>query len=166
MAVVHRPEQMAQALHEVRTVARTLFLDDRVFLEKFLTGARHVEIQVLGDQHGTMLHLGERDCSIQRRRQKLLEESPSSALDPRLRARMGEAAVRGAAHVGYHSAGTMEFLVGPDGEFSFMEMNTRIQVEHPVTEMLTGIDLVAWMIRIANGEHLPGSRTRSAPRGM
>jgi len=154
MAVVRRPERLADALAEVRLVARTVFLDDRVYVEKFVENARHVEIQVLGDSYGNVVHLGERDCSIQRRQQKLVEESPSTLLSEGLRARMGEAAVRGSRAVGYSSAGTMEFLVDPAGAFYFMEMNTRIQVEHPVTEVRTGIDLVAWMIRVAAGERL------------
>jgi acetyl-CoA carboxylase biotin carboxylase subunit len=154
MAIVRRPEMLAQALIETQKVARTVFLDDRVYLEKFVESARHVEFQVLGDMHGNVVHLGERDCSIQRRQQKLLEESPSTAVSPEMRQRMGDAAVAGAKAVGYESAGTMEFLVDPAGEFYFMEMNTRIQVEHPVTEMRTGVDLIAWMIRVAAGERL------------
>ncbi len=165
MAVVRRPERLAAALVEVQKVARTVFLDDRVYLERYVEGARHVEVQVLGDTHGTVVHLGERDCSIQRRQQKLLEESPSTVLTPDLRARMGEAAVRGARAVGYSSAGTMEFLVDPAGDFYFMEMNTRIQVEHPLTEMCTGIDLVGWMIRVAAGERLAFSQDDIRPRG-
>jgi acetyl-CoA carboxylase, biotin carboxylase subunit len=165
MAVVRGPGELAEAFEEVRQVARTVFLDERVYLEKFVEDARHVEIQVLADSHGTVLHLGERDCSIQRRRQKLVEESPSPVLSDELRARMSEASVAGARAVGYVSAGTMEFLVDPAGDFYFMEMNTRIQVEHPVTEMCTGVDLVAWMIRIAAGERLPFGQPDIRPVG-
>src|SRR5579859_3075429 len=149
MKVVHDPDQLGAALQDVQAVARKVFLDDRVYLEKYIQDARHVEIQVLGDGHGNVVHLGERDCSIQRRNQKLVEESPSTAIDDDLRERMGRAAVAGAQAIGYSSAGTFEFLVDPDGGFYFMEMNTRIQVEHPVTEMRTGVDLVAGMIRVA-----------------
>jgi acetyl-CoA carboxylase biotin carboxylase subunit len=165
MAMVRRPEELAEAFEAVRNTARTVFLDERVYLEKFVEDARHVEIQILADRHGTVLHLGERDCSIQRRRQKLLEESPSPLLPEELRARMAEVSVAGARSIGYTSAGTMEFLVDPDGGFYFMEMNTRIQVEHPVTEMRTGIDLVAWMIRIAAGERLPFTQDDIRPTG-
>ncbi|MGW5053094.1 acetyl-CoA carboxylase biotin carboxylase subunit [Actinokineospora sp. NPDC004072] len=153
MQVVRRAEDLPAALAEVQQTARTIFLDDRVYLERFVTGARHVEVQVLGDHHGSIVHLGERDCSIQRRQQKLVEESPSTVLSPRLREEICAAAVAGAAAAGYRSAGTVEFLVAGD-EFYFMEMNSRIQVEHPVTEVRSGIDLVAWMIRVASGEPL------------
>ncbi|SDD18783.1 acetyl-CoA carboxylase biotin carboxylase subunit [Actinokineospora iranica] len=154
MRVVHRPEDLADALADVAHTARTIFLDDRVYLESFITAARHVEVQILGDQHGSIVHLGERDCSIQRRQQKLVEESPSTVLSAEMRERMCAAAVAGARAVGYSSAGTVEFLVDPAAEFYFMEMNSRIQVEHPVTEVRSGVDLVAWMIRVAAGEPL------------
>jgi acetyl-CoA carboxylase biotin carboxylase subunit len=154
ITIVREPADLPGAYAETQRIARTVFRDDRVYLEKFIESARHVEVQVLGDKHGSVVHLGERDCSIQRRRQKLVEESPSTALDDEARERICRAAVMGARSVGYHSAGTMEFLLGPDGDFYFMEMNTRIQVEHPVTEMRAGIDLVQWMIRVAAGAPL------------
>jgi acetyl-CoA carboxylase, biotin carboxylase subunit len=154
MQVVWDSAELPAAYTEVQRVARTIFHDDRIYLEKFISSARHVEIQLLGDQHGAVVHLGERDCSIQRRQQKLVEESPSTALDPELREQMGQAAIAGARAVGYHSAGTMEFLLDRDGNFYFMEMNTRIQVEHPVTEVRAGLDLVEWMLRVAAGEPL------------
>jgi acetyl-CoA carboxylase biotin carboxylase subunit len=134
--------------------AQANFGNSGVYLEKYLTGMKHVEIQIIADKHGNVVHLGERDCSVQRRRQKLLEEAPCPILTPETRRLMGEAAVRAARAVNYSGAGTLEFLLGPDGKFYFMEMNTRIQVEHPVTEMITGIDLIKEMIRVAEGEPL------------
>ncbi|HET9656496.1 MAG TPA: acetyl-CoA carboxylase biotin carboxylase subunit [Kineosporiaceae bacterium] len=165
MAVVPDAESLPAAFADVRRTAGTLFGDDRLYVERYVTAARHVEVQVLGDRHGTVVHLGERDCTIQRRRQKLVEESPSAALGEDLRARICAAAVEGARAVGYHNAGTMEFLVDAEGRFFFMEMNTRIQVEHAVTEMRTGIDLVEWMIRTAAGERLTFAQDQVALSG-
>jgi acetyl-CoA/propionyl-CoA carboxylase biotin carboxyl carrier protein len=154
MRIVRQPERLHDALDAGRREAASSFGDERLVLERLVEGARHVEVQVLFDRFGEGVHLGERDCSIQRRHQKILEEAPSPALDPTQRAWLGEAALRLAKAVGYESAGTCEFLVDPRGTITFSEMNTRLQVEHPVTEMITGRDLVADQIRIAAGEPL------------
>ena len=154
MRTVHSPEELPRALAAARREAKAAFGDDRVYLEKLIHPARHVEIQILADEHGHVIHLGERECSIQRRHQKLLEEAPSTAVDSDLRRRMGEVAVRAAQAVGYTNAGTVEFLLGPDGNFYFLEMNTRLQVEHPVTEMVTGVDIVKEQLFVAAGRTL------------
>lgn len=152
--VVHNPEALSPSLEQARMEARSAFGSGEVYLEKYLANPRHIEVQILADEHGHTIHLGERECSIQYRHQKLIEESPSVAVNPRLRTRLGEAAVKAVESVGYRNAGTVEFLLDSRGHFYFIEMNTRIQVEHPVTEMLTGVDLVAWQLRIAAGERL------------
>ncbi|WP_054685005.1 acetyl-CoA carboxylase biotin carboxylase subunit [Rhodothermus marinus] len=155
MRVVQREEDFERQFNAARREAEAAFGRPDVYLEKFIVQPRHVEIQVLGDGKGNVIHLGERECSIQRRHQKLLEEAPSPIVDEDLRRRMGEAAVRGAQAVNYEGAGTIEFLVDADRNFYFMEMNTRIQVEHPVTEEVTGFDLIEQQLRIAMGEPLP-----------
>jgi propionyl-CoA carboxylase alpha chain len=150
---------VAEGFVRSRSEAKSSFGDDRMFIEKFITDPRHIEIQVLGDKHGNVIYLGERECSIQRRNQKVIEEAPSPLLDEATRRLMGEQAVALAKAVGYDSAGTVEFVAGQDRSFFFLEMNTRLQVEHPVTEMITGIDLVEEMIRVAAGEKLRLSQT-------
>ncbi|MGY1941511.1 acetyl-CoA carboxylase biotin carboxylase subunit [Nocardia gipuzkoensis] len=154
MQVVHESAAFPRAYQETRATARMLFGDSRVYLEKYLAAARHVEIQVLCDGHGNGVHLGERDCSVQRRHQKLIEESPAPLLPEGLADRMGRSAVNGVLEAGYTGAGTVEFLVDQEGNHYFMEVNCRIQVEHPVTEMVTGIDLIAEQIRVAAGQPL------------
>ena len=155
MRVVHEAGELEEALDGARREGESSFGDGRLLLEKYVEQPRHVEFQVIADQHGQTIHLFERECSLQRRYQKIVEETPSPALDPDLRERMAEAAVAAAEAVDYVNAGTVEFILGADGEFHFMEMNTRLQVEHPVTEMVTGLDLVEWQLRVAAGEPLP-----------
>lgn len=147
-------ESLIKQITTAQQEAQKAFGNAGVYLEKYLTGMKHVEIQIIADKHGNAIYLGERDCSVQRRRQKLLEEAPCPVLSPEKRQEMGEAAVRAALAVNYSGAGTLEFLLGPDGQFYFMEMNTRIQVEHPVTEMVTGVDLIQEMISVAEGNPL------------
>ena len=154
MRIAWSEDEVAEGVRAARSEARSSFGDDRVFIERYIVNPRHIEIQVLGDRHGNVVHLGERECSIQRRNQKIIEEAPSPAVDPALRARMGAEAVALAKAVDYNSAGTVEFIMGEDRQFYFLEMNTRLQVEHPVTEFVTGLDLVELMIRAAAGEPL------------
>ena len=154
MRIAHSKAEVAEGFARARSEAKSSFGDERVFIEKFITDPRHIEIQVLGDKHGNVVYLGERECSIQRRNQKVIEEAPSPLLDATTRKKMGEQAIALAKAVGYDSAGTVEFVAGQDKSFYFLEMNTRLQVEHPVTELVTGIDLVEQMIRVAAGEKL------------
>ncbi len=163
MRIVRQSEEFDKHFQTARTEAESAFGNPGVYIEKFIEGPRHVEIQVLGDTYGNVIHLGERDCSIQRRHQKLIEESPSPIVDDHLREQMGEAAIQGAKSVSYRGAGTIEFLVDKDRNFYFMEMNTRIQVEHPVTEEVTGYDLIREQIQIMNGKRL--SRKKIKPNG-
>jgi acetyl-CoA carboxylase biotin carboxylase subunit len=156
--VVHHADDLAEAVLGAQSEARKAFNDERVFLERYIERGRHIEIQVLADTHGNTVHLFERECSAQRRHQKVIEESPSPLLTPAIRAEMGASAVRAAQAVGYVNAGTVEFIATQAGEFFFLEMNTRIQVEHPVTEMVTGVDIVKTQFAIANGEVLPFSQ--------
>lgn len=154
MKVVHQASDFAKAWEDARREAQAAFNNDGLYLEKYIEQPRHIEIQLMADQHGKVIHLSERDCSIQRRHQKLVEETPSPIVSDALREQMGQAAVKGAASIGYEGVGTVEFLVDKHGEFYFMEMNTRIQVEHPITEEVTSVDLIKEQIKIAAGEHI------------
>ncbi len=165
MRLVREEAELGVALRLAKSEAKNAFGDDSVYLERFIERPRHVEIQVLCDAHGNGVYYGERDCSIQRRNQKIIEESPSTALDAGLRQKMGEVAVKGALSVGYVGAGTMEFLLDPHGHFYFLEMNTRLQVEHPVTEAIFGVDLVREQVRIAMGEKLGYDQSAVVARG-
>jgi acetyl-CoA carboxylase biotin carboxylase subunit len=165
MRMIPGNAELASALRAVRSEAKSSFGDDRLYLEKFVLGPHHVEVQVLADTQGHTVHVFERECSVQRRHQKVIEESPSPFIDDKIRHAMGEVAVKAAASVGYVGAGTVEFMVGADKNFYFLEMNTRIQVEHPITEMVTGIDLVQAQLRIAGGEPLPWRQEDITQRG-
>lgn len=165
MRLVRDSAELLPALAGARREAEQAFGSGELMLEKLVQPARHIEFQVFGDAHGQIIHLGERDCSVQRRHQKVIEESPAVGISAELRAQMGAAAVAVGQSVGYTNAGTVEFLLGPDGHFYFLEMNTRIQVEHPVTEMVTGLDLVAWQIRVAEGAPLPWGQAQVTPAG-
>ena len=152
--IAHNKEELEKAYSLVKQEAKISFNDDSIYIEKFVENPRHVEIQVLADEHGNGIHLGERDCSVQRRNQKIIEETPASIINDETRKKMGEVAVKAVKEIGYTNAGTIEFLVDKNKEFYFMEMNTRVQVEHPVTEMVTGIDIIKEQIKIASGEKL------------
>ncbi len=165
MRVVRDPTELKASLGAAQREAKNAFGDDAVYIEKYIHGPRHVEIQVLADSHGNYLSLGERECSVQRRHQKMMEESPSVAVSSELRHKMGDSAIRVARAAGYVSAGTCEFLLDAQANFYFLEVNTRLQVEHPVTELVTGIDLVQWQLRIAAGEKLPFMQNEIRPRG-
>ena len=165
LRMVRNPVELEEALERTRSEALAAFGDNSIYFEKCLTGARHVEIQVLADRYGSAVHLGERECTIQRRHQKVIEEAPSPIVDSGMRSRMGEAALKVVRAVGYYNAGTVEFLVDADRRFYFLEMNTRLQVEHAVTESVTGIDLVNQQIRIASGEKLAIQQDEVVPRG-
>jgi acetyl-CoA carboxylase biotin carboxylase subunit len=166
MRVVVHPAELENAMSAARREALHAFDDQRLILEAYIPNARHIEFQILGDQHGNLLHLFERECSIQRRHQKIIEETPSPYLRELMRKQMSQAAIAAARAIHYHNAGTVEFIVDPSRqEFYFLEMNTRLQVEHPITEFVTGIDLVAWQIRIAGGEHLPFNQNDIYQRG-
>ncbi|MEG1979912.1 MAG: carbamoyl phosphate synthase, partial [Victivallaceae bacterium] len=165
MRIAHNDGSLIQGFHAAKTEAENAFGNGDLYMEKFLVNPRHIEFQIMADNHGNVIHLGERDCSVQRRNQKLLEESPSPVLNQKLREKMGSAAVRAAKAANYTNAGTIEFLLTAEGDFYFMEMNTRIQVEHPVTEMVTGVDLIKEQIRVASGLPLSVSQKDITVKG-
>ncbi|HEX2993877.1 MAG TPA: acetyl-CoA carboxylase biotin carboxylase subunit [Anaerolineales bacterium] len=166
MRIVNEEGELSEAIESARREALNAFGDERLLIEKYVAKAHHIEFQVFGDQQGNLVHLFERECSVQRRHQKIIEETPSPLLTPELRQRMGQAAVAAAQAVGYYNAGTVEFIVDPDTlKFYFLEMNTRLQVEHPVTELVTGLDLVRWQIRVAAGEPFPFVQSHFTQRG-
>jgi 3-methylcrotonyl-CoA carboxylase alpha subunit len=165
MQVVHSAAEVAAAVESAQRLARTAFGDDRLLFERYFPAARHVEVQVFADSHGETVALFDRDCSVQRRHQKIIEEAPAPGLRAEVRAAMSQAALTAARAVGYVGAGTVEFLVDPAQQFYFMEMNTRLQVEHPVTELITGIDLVEWQLEVACGARLPSVAAALAPHG-
>jgi acetyl-CoA carboxylase biotin carboxylase subunit len=166
MRLVDRADDLSSAIRAARSEAASAFGDSSIYLERLLRHPRHIEVQILADEHGTVVPFVERECSIQRRHQKVIEESPSPVISPEVRARLTSAAAAVARGVGYTNAGTTEFLLAEDGRFYFLEMNTRLQVEHPITEMVTGVDLVEWQIRIARGERLTIDEAAAAtPRG-
>jgi len=165
MKIVRSEASLATAFNVCQTEARTMFGDDTVFIEKFLEEPRHIEVQVMGDKHGNLVHLFERECSIQRNNQKVLEEAPSPSISEETRQKICAAGVAAASAVNYEGAGTIEFLLNPDQSFYFMEMNTRIQVEHPVTEFITGVDLIEWQIRVAAGEELAYTQEQIKMKG-
>ncbi len=165
MRICNSAEELPELYHTARSEAKIAFGDDAVYMEKYLLEPRHIEVQIMGDLYGNIVHLGERECSIQRRHQKLIEESPSGAISPELRQRICDTAVKAARSVGYYNAGTIEFLLDKRGDFFFMEMNTRVQVEHPVTEMVTGIDIVKEQLRIAAGQRLTFTQEDVVQRG-
>jgi acetyl-CoA carboxylase biotin carboxylase subunit len=166
MRIVNVDSELSEAIESARREALNAFGDERLLIEKYVANAHHVEFQVFGDQHGNLVHLFERECSVQRRHQKIIEETPSPLLTPKLRKEMGAAAVAAAKAVNYYNAGTVEFIVDPDNfTFYFLEMNTRLQVEHPITELVTGIDLVHWQIRVAAGEPFPFPQSHFTQRG-
>jgi acetyl-CoA carboxylase biotin carboxylase subunit len=164
MRIAHNEGSLVAGFHSARLEAEKAFGNAAVYIEKFIQNPHHIEFQIVGDEHGRIVHLGERDCSIQRRNQKIVEECPSPLMDEDLRKRMGDASIKLAESVGYHNAGTMEFLVDDDGNYYFMEMNTRIQVEHPITEEVYGCDLLKQQIQVAAGEHLSDYVVNAKPR--
>ena len=165
MRIARNEPSLITGFHSARSEAKVAFDDETVYIEKFVENPRHIEVQIMGDESGNMVHLGERDCTIQRRHQKLIEESPSPSLTNKQRKQIGDAALRMAKESGYHNAGTVEFLLDKDGRFYFIEVNARIQVEHTVTEMMTGVDLIQEMILVASGEKLSFTQKDIVPRG-